>query len=404
MKIKQQPEDFEVEELTDVQPGDSGDYALYRLDKTGWTTHDALDALRRRWDLERYRVSYGGLKDRHARTSQYVSIYHGPKRGLTHHTVHVTYLGQIAEAFSSEHISGNRFRLVMRALHDADIARAEKALVEIRSDGVPNYFDDQRFGSISPHPRPLSPEGRGEQTRATGDQFMAKALMQGRFEEALRLCLTSYYEHDRAPQKKEKATLRQHWGDWRVCKERLPRGHARSLVDYLTHHPDDFKGAVLRLRPDLRSLYLSAFQSFLWNRALARWLERALRPEQLAPLHLRVGEYPAHCHLEPAQRDALFGLQIPMPSAQIKLEENDPRRQIIDEIIRDEQLEWDQFRLKGMKNVFFSKGERAALFLPKDLTWEAGGDELHAGRKKLSLGFILPRGCYATIVVKRLSG
>ena len=42
MKLKQQPDDFFVEELTDVQPGEAGEFALYRLDKRGWTTPDAV--------------------------------------------------------------------------------------------------------------------------------------------------------------------------------------------------------------------------------------------------------------------------------------------------------------------------------------------------------------------------
>ena len=78
-----------------------------------------------------------------------------------------------------------------------------------------------------------------------------------------------------APQKKEKAILRAHWGDWRTCKDKLPHDHARTLVAYLESHPADFRGAIARLRPELRGLYLSAYQSHLWNRMLARWLPGA---------------------------------------------------------------------------------------------------------------------------------
>jgi len=96
MKLKQQPEDFHVVELTDVVPGERGPFALYRLDKRGWTTHDALASIRRRWSIEPRRISYGGLKDRHAWTVQYLTIHHGPRRGLKHHTVELQYLGQVA--------------------------------------------------------------------------------------------------------------------------------------------------------------------------------------------------------------------------------------------------------------------------------------------------------------------
>ena len=52
MKVKQQPADFRVEELTDALPGPAGDFAFYRLDKTGWTTPDALAIVRKRWKIE----------------------------------------------------------------------------------------------------------------------------------------------------------------------------------------------------------------------------------------------------------------------------------------------------------------------------------------------------------------
>src|SRR5262249_7380048 len=180
--------------------------------------------------------------------------FRGPRRNLTHQGVIVTYLGQVPAPYTSADIRANYFRLVLRDLTAAALDHAAHALEEVGADGVPNYFDDQRFGSVS-----------------HGGEFIARSLVLGRFEEALRLALAGPYQFDRAAQKKEKATLRAYWGDWAACKERLPRGHARSLVDYLLHHPGDFRGAVARLRPELRGLYLSAYQSPLWNPMPAAW-------------------------------------------------------------------------------------------------------------------------------------
>src|SRR5439155_26325331 len=130
-----------------------------------------------------------------------------------------------------------------------------------------------------------------------GGEFIARHLVRGEFEEALKLALAAPYAFDRAEQKKEKEILLRHWGDWQTCKEQLPRSHARSLVDYLRVHPGDFRGAVARLRPELRGLYLSAYQSHLWNRMLARWLREHVPVEQLRSIHLRLGEVPFHTGL-----------------------------------------------------------------------------------------------------------
>src|SRR5262249_15434813 len=149
-------------------------------------------------------------------------------------------------------IVANRFTITLRAMSDTAVSHAAGALSQVPQTGLPNYFDDQRFGSVGDPP-----------------EFVAREMVRGNFERALWLALVAPYEHDRSEAKREKATLRQHWGDWAECKAKLPRGHARSLVDYLVTHPADFKGAVARLRPELQGLYLAAYQSYLWNRMLA---------------------------------------------------------------------------------------------------------------------------------------
>jgi tRNA pseudouridine13 synthase len=386
MKLKQQPEDFQVEELTDVAPQAQGPFGLYRLEKRGWSTPDALQAIRRRWRLDLRRLSYGGLKDRHAHTVQYLTIFHGPQRGLTHHDVSLTYLGQVPEPYSAKDIRANRFRLVLRDLDADAVGVAQTALEEVRHDGLPNYFDDQRFGSVG-----------------AGGDFVARFLVLGRYEEALRLALAAPYEHDRAAQKQEKAILRDHWGDWATLKQRLPRGHARSLVDYLRSHPQDFRGALARLRPDLRGLYLSAYQSHLWNRMLARWLQQRCRPEQLLHVRLQLGDVPFHRRLDAPQRAQLAALALPLPSARTKLDPADPRTELMKSVLAEEGLEPEQMKIKGIREVFFSRGERAALCLPEQLTHEARPDERHPGRHQLVLAFELPRGAYATLIVKRIS-
>src|SRR5207248_10899751 len=99
-----------------------------------------------------------------------------------------THLGAIDAPYTSHSIRCNRFRLTLRDLSAEALERARPALDRIAADGVPNYFDDQRFGSVA-----------GE-----GSEFIARLLVRGRFEDALRLALTAPYEFDRADQKKVK--------------------------------------------------------------------------------------------------------------------------------------------------------------------------------------------------------
>jgi tRNA pseudouridine13 synthase len=56
-----------------------------------------------------------------------------------------------------------------------------------------------------------------------------------------------------------------------------------------------------------------------------------------------------------------------------------------------------------MQQPFFSKGERAGCVRPANLAHTADADELNAGKRKLILTFDLPRGSYATMLVKRVT-
>lgn len=383
MILKQNPDDFQVEELTDVQPG-AGPFALYRLEKRDWTTTDALLAVRRRWHIDRRRLSFGGLKDRHAHTIQHFTLFRGPERKLTHQGFTVAYLGQVETPFTSGNIRGNRFNLVLRALAEKELSNALLALPQVRDFGVPNYFDDQRFGSVA------------------GGNFVAKAMVLGEYEEALRLALTAPYEHDRGPKKKEKAVLRACWGNWATCQEKLPQGDARCIVQYLVEHPGDYQGALTRLRPELRTLYLSAYQSHLWNRMLAAWLTAHLRSDQVVSASLHLGRVPMHRTLDPDQLASLRTLTLPLASPKAILADDDPRKPFLDAILREENVTLEQFKLKGFREMFFSRGERAALCLPEEMSWAPGYDEGGPLRRALRLTFTLPRGCYATLIVKRL--
>jgi tRNA pseudouridine13 synthase len=386
MKLKQRPEDFHVEELTDVAPDGRGPFAFYRLEKRGWTTPDAIQVIRGHWQIERQRVAYGGLKDRHADTVQYLSIFHGPQRDFTRPGISLRYLGRIDEPYSSRVVRANRFRITLRDLAADDVERIRAAVAEVDHDGIANYFDDQRFGSV----------GRD-------GEFIAKHMVLGRYEEALRQALEAPYEFDRAEQRREKATLRECWGRWAECKERLPRGHARSLVDYLVHHPTDFRGAVARLRPELQGMYLSAYQSHLWNRILSGWLGELLRPEQRLTIATKLGAQVMPRGLTDEQRTTLAAMRIALPAARSPFDPDAPWAAAAGRVLGDEGLSWSDLKLRGLRKPFFTRGEREALVVPGDLTAESTADDLQAGKLKLQLAFLLPRGSYATMVIKRVT-
>ncbi len=385
MKLTQIPDDFHVEEITTAAASD-GPFAFYRLEKINWTTPDALNLVRQRWKIPLSRISYGGLKDRHARTIQYLTIFHGAQRNFTHPGVSVEYLGQRGEAFTSTDIELNRFRLTLRSMSPKAVQHAQGSLGELSRLGVPNYFDDQRFGSVSA-------DGR----------FVAKEMVLGRYEQALKAALMAPYEHDRAAGKQEKATLKQYWGDWARLKSEHLRGDAHGPLAHLARHPGDFRGALDRLKPELKALYLSTWQSHLWNKMLAHWLREHVAPGQLLSIRSRLGDLPVPRNMRPDSLNEWRTLHLPLPSSRLKMDLAASWASCVADVMEEEGVPLEAMKLKDFRKPFFSKGDRAAAVIPVGLTAEAAEDELNSGKLKLLLRFDLPRGCYATMIVKRLT-
>jgi tRNA pseudouridine13 synthase len=95
-------------------------------------------------------------------------------------------------------------------------------------------------------------------------------------------------------------------------------------------------------------------------------------------------------------------LSIPLPTARITLADDAPLRPALDAVLAEEGLTLPQMKIKGSRSLFFSKGVRPALCLPSRLEFDAAPDERHRGRERWTLAFELPRGSYATLLVKRL--
>ncbi len=262
MKVKQVPQDFVVEERARVRPTDRGPFALYLLRKEGIGTLEALRAVRRAWQVPGRAVGFGGLKDRHAVTTQWVTIPRGPRRNLEQPTFRLTYEGQFTQPMSRMLLEGNTFGIRIRDLSDREARTLSTRLADLATHGVPAYFDDQRFGSI-----------RGDVP------FAALLLLRGDAEGAFRAAVASPSREDRGPVKKRKIALARAWGHWEDALPHLHGTPTRAAVLHLVAHPDDFVGAFAALDREEKALLTSAWASSVWNRALAARVEALVAPD-----------------------------------------------------------------------------------------------------------------------------
>jgi tRNA pseudouridine13 synthase len=260
--------------------------------------------------------------------------------------------------------------------------------------GVPNYFDDQRFGSL------------GE-----SQQFCAEPWCRGDYERALWLALADFNPHDRPRERQQKQLLQEHWGDWAWLVRHLDRSHRRDAADILDRHPRDFRVALTVIRHDLRGLYLAAFQSHLWNELLAAWIEQLAGPD-LIRIKGTAGELVFPPKIDSALLQTLSSTEIPLPSARIT-EWPPTFEPLIQSIMARYGMTPKQIRVKYPRDTFFSKGERVALTKIQGLehTWESVSPSDIASSvapmsteetEDLILKFTLPRGSYATMLIRWL--
>ncbi len=385
MKLKRLPEDFGVEEQVGLVVG-GGAFALYRLRKQRIGTLEAIEAVERKWKLPRQGVAFAGLKDKHAATSQFVTIHEGPRRGISQTNLELEYVGQVERPIHASDITGNRFVVVVRELVESEVAAARETLAAISRDGLPNYFDSQRFGSVG-----------------VSGEYIAKPWCLGNFERTIWLALADANVHDRPDQRGDKELIRQAWGKWQECSGRLRTSPAREVVGHLLRQPGDFRRAITIFPQALRSLWLATFQSHLWNRILAGFIGQTVGSEACSTLAVGPNRMPFFVQLNEAQRGTMQKAVLPLPSARLHWED-DVLQSLYDRVLAEEGLELRQVRVKYPRDSFFSKGERRTVFQPGELSHTVAEDELYAGHRKLTLNFTLPRGCYATILIKRLFG
>lgn len=143
------PEDFVVEELAAPEMAEAGEHAYVQLRKRGANTAWAAQQLARLAGVRTQDVGYHGLKDRHALTTQWFSIWLGKKaepdwRQLNNDELAVLQSHRGPRKLRRGEHSGNRFCIRLRSIR-GDRERAEQVLAQV-SGGVPNYFGEQRFG------------------------------------------------------------------------------------------------------------------------------------------------------------------------------------------------------------------------------------------------------------------
>jgi len=306
--LKSTREDFVVDEIPLYEPSGRGEHLFVRVRKRGFGTFEAVRRLAEALGIREGAVGYAGLKDSRAVTSQWLSVPGSCRArldGLSVRGLEVLEAHLHGNKLRIGHLRGNRFAIVVRQAAAGAPERAAAILDALVRRGVPNYFGEQRFGSrgtsylvgeaIVRQDWPLfCKRFLGEPSGQEVDPHLREArelYEAGRLEEA--------YEAMPMRRRPEKKCL-----------------HA--LLRFRDPHT-----AYLAIPKRMRQMYVSSFQSMLFNRIVERrvsgidtLVEGDLafihRSHRVFPVEDLAAELPRCRAFEISPSAPLFGTRVPL--------------------------------------------------------------------------------------------
>jgi len=385
MKLKQIPQDFIVEEIPNFLPSkEKQSHTIFIMEKKSITTYDAIHSISKKCKIPINEIGYAGLKDKHAITKQYISI---PSQYLINSEntdkIHLKFVGYNNKKIQIGNLNSNRFNIVVR-----DIARKELKYISMRARfvgqyGVPNYFDSQRFGSVSDH------------------EFIVKHMLMKNYEKAVKIYLTSSHPSDSRSFKNDKIEIINHWDDLSDLK--LHNNELKKVIrEY--NKTNNWSAAYNTIPAKLRHMYLNAYQSYLWNECIKELLKQYVNNANLFSIKYAVDSL--LFFLELTKKEFLD-----IPTTFKTITHNDTysvlEHEIIGKVLLKQGIMLHNFKSTNLKKHIFKSYNRQTLIKPRNFhISEPKPDIINSSYKSdryaIELSFILTSGSYATIIIKQL--
>ncbi len=246
------------------------------LVKCGLSTIEAVEELAKDLNTEPKNIKFAGIKDKHAITSQLISIK-GPGAEKIYDLSAPYFF--IKNVFSQKRelflggLRGNQFTILIRTEHHLPEKEFLTKLKELEKKGFYNFFYLQRFGV----PRLTNPE-------------CGLHIIKGDYEKAVFTAFCKPGERELPYFQALRKSIAQLWGDWEEISDILDTfpltfQDERKLIDYLIQNPKDFVGALHQI-PRVVELWLTSFASLLFNKKLSFYLKEKQKLPPALPLIL----------------------------------------------------------------------------------------------------------------------
>ncbi len=389
--IKQRNEDFIVDELPLYDPSGDGEHLYLGIQKTGVAHGELMSVLRRHFSVPPRAIGYAGMKDKHGVTRQAVSI-HLPGGGdvdgveLPHERIAVMWAMRHRNKIRRGHLAGNRFSIRIREVEATKSLQVHRILQQLERIGVPAYFGTQRFGYRS------------------NNHLLGAMLLSERWEEFVHeVAGTGYTPFPEYQRERRELADR---GDFATALTQWsPADRTERQMLQALRQGRNAKSASLAVDRTVRAFFVNAFQSAIFNRVL----DERIDADRMSSLMFGdlAWKHDTRNVFEVTEEELATGELQPRldrfeisPSGPIW---GNSRWTPMDAVAATEQRAFDAMGISTEEFVNSKAapdGERRPLRIPITHVEVEGGVDEHGGYVRVA--FDLPRGSYATVVLREL--
>ncbi|KYK30610.1 MAG: tRNA pseudouridine synthase D [Thermoplasmatales archaeon SG8-52-3] len=401
-KLRLHPEDFIVSEISNYpKKSETGKFLIADLTTKNWETNLIVRELANKLHISRQRINFAGTKDKRAVTTQVMSIYKVSSDKLLNIKIKNA---KIENVYYSEfpvkigNLIGNKFDIFIRNIkEDVGLENVGKISKYIEYyGGFPNFYGIQRFGII----RPIT-------------HVIGKYIVKDDFEKATMKYIGNPIEGEDIDSYKVRERLEKN-KDYSEALKSYPinLNYEKAILNKLVNNPNNFVDALNQLPNNLLTMFIYAYQSYLFNRILSERIRRklplnkAIVGDVVLPIRrgliidtaIKVGRSNIEkVNLQISKKKAvvsgiLFGSDTVYSDGEMG--------EIEHKIIDSEKIDPRDFIIPDIPRIS-SKGSRHPLLASvNNLKYKLISDELKEGKNALNLKFELKKGCYATSLLR----
>lgn len=383
------------------------DFTEFHLVKKNQEPFKAFNLVASALNIPMYHLSYSGLKDRCSISVQKVAVKgnHVEKlQNLNLRDISIKHITPSRKAIKLGSNKGNHFTVIIRNIdNNIDVKQRIFKIFEIlTTNGFLNYYGLQRFGTFRPN-----------------SHIVAKHILLKDYENVFNELVLNTYSSESIKSQILRNKLKQD-GDMEWAYNNFPKSlnYERMMINHLKDHTKDFEGSVQKIPKYLIKLLLSSFQSYYFNKILTLRINKGISPfepvkgDVIVILEDDKGSLTSIKYIYGGKydkflKDALLlnraSIVIPLVGYNTKMDEYPLMNKFFEEVLKEEKIDPSIFKSELFRQYEFKGAHRAiSIKLSDSKILEVGKDDIFQNKQKVKVEFSLPRGSYATMVLREL--